>query len=259
MNATPTPSERCIEAPGRRTAPARARGFPAPAGAVRALRQLAAPACSPVRAGVALVAVGGLGRREPAPHSDLDLVLLHDGKVDGLSEIADAIWYPIWDSKVGLDHSVRTPDQAVAVAKTDLKALLGLLDIRHLAGDAGLTGRVRSSVLDVWRATAVKRLAEMKEISPGALGDRRRGGVPARAEPQGVARRAARRASAARAGRGAARRLSGVGARGVPGAARRARRTAPADRPGERRAASAGAGRRGRRARLRRHRSTAGP
>ena len=89
---------------------------------------------------------------------------MHDGKVDGLGEIADAIWYPIWDSKLGLDHSVRTPDQALAVAKSDLKALLGLLDIRHIAGDAGLTGRVRCAVLDVWRSTAVKRLPEMKDI-----------------------------------------------------------------------------------------------
>ena len=115
--------------------------------------------------GVALVAVGGLGRREPAPHSDLDLVLLHDGKVDGLAELADSIWYPVWDSKLGLDHSVRTPEEAIGVAKTDLKALLGLLDIRHIAGDAGLTGRVRNGVLDVWRATAVKRLPEMKAMS----------------------------------------------------------------------------------------------
>src|SRR3979411_1598513 len=81
------------------------------------LRQLLNP-----RTGVALVAVGGLGRREPAPYSDLDLVLLHEGKISGLSEIADAIWYPIWDSGISLDHSVRTPDQAVAVAKDDLKA-----------------------------------------------------------------------------------------------------------------------------------------
>lgn len=115
--------------------------------------------------GIALVAVGGLGRREPAPYSDLDLVLLHEGKVDGLADIADAIWYPIWDSKIGLDHSVRTADQAVAVAKEDLKALLGLLDIRHIAGDPGLTGRVRSNVLDMWRATAAKRIDEMREIS----------------------------------------------------------------------------------------------
>lgn len=115
--------------------------------------------------GLALVAVGGLGRREVAPYSDLDLVLLHDGKVDNLSDIADAVWYPVWDSGVSLDHSVRTPDQAVAVAKDDLKALLGLLDIRHVAGDAGLTGRVRGAVLDVWRASAARRLPELKEIS----------------------------------------------------------------------------------------------
>ena len=115
--------------------------------------------------GVALVAVGGLGRREPAPYSDLDLVLLHEGKVPDLAELADSIWYPIWDSKVKLDHSVRTPDQAVTVAKDDLKALLGLLDVRHIAGDAGMTGRLRAAVLDVWRTTAVKRLPELNEIS----------------------------------------------------------------------------------------------
>ncbi len=116
------------------------------------------------RPGLALVAVGGLGRREPAPYSDLDLVLLHEGRIADLADIADAIWYPIWDAKVGLDHSVRTPDDAIDVAKNDLKALLGLLDIRHVAGDAGITGRVRSAVLDVWRAGAVKRFAELREL-----------------------------------------------------------------------------------------------
>ena len=164
MNATPTPSEELIGA--------RAEVLHRPGLVGSLLRQELCAVYDgwlarlvSARDGIALAAVGGLGRREPAPHSDLDLVLLHDGKVDGLGEIADAIWYPIWDGKIGLDHSVRTPDQAVGVAKTDLKALLGLLDIRHIAGDAGLTGRVRSSVLDVWRATAVKRLPEMKAIS----------------------------------------------------------------------------------------------
>ena len=54
--------------------------------------------------------------------------------------LADEIWYPIWDSGIGLDHSVRTPDEAVSVAKQDLKAVLGLLDLRHIAGDAGRVG-----------------------------------------------------------------------------------------------------------------------
>src|SRR5664280_2909010 len=78
-------------------------------------------------AGVALVAVGGYGRREPAPGSDLDLVLVHRGRRD-IGALADRLWYPIWDTGVRLDHSVRTVGEAVAVAAADLKAALGLLD-----------------------------------------------------------------------------------------------------------------------------------
>jgi [protein-PII] uridylyltransferase len=119
----------------------------------------------PDRPGVALVAVGGLGREEPAPYSDLDLVLLHDGKVDGLTELADSLWYPIWDGGIGLDHSVRTADEALAVAKDDLKAMLGLLDVRHIAGDVDLWGPLRGRVLDLWRRTAQKRFSELRELS----------------------------------------------------------------------------------------------
>ena len=111
--------------------------------------------------GVALVAVGGFGRREPAPHSDLDLLLVHSGRTGQIAEIADTIWYPVWDAKVGLDHSVRTVEQALAVAKEDLKVALGLLYARHVAGDAALTGRLRDAVLDAWRSDAVRRLPEL--------------------------------------------------------------------------------------------------
>jgi [protein-PII] uridylyltransferase len=115
--------------------------------------------------GVALAAVGGLGRREPSPYGDLDLVLLHTGKVRELARFADSLWYPIWDSGVGLDHSVRTPEQALAVAREDMKALLGLLDLRHIAGDAALTNGVRERVFGQWRASAAKRAAELRELS----------------------------------------------------------------------------------------------
>jgi [protein-PII] uridylyltransferase len=111
--------------------------------------------------GVALVAVGGIGRREPAPYSDLDLLLVHSGRSSGVAEVADRIWYPIWDTGIGLDHSVRTVEQAVGVAKEDLKAALGLLYARHIAGDAALTGRLRDTVLESWRADAVRRLPEL--------------------------------------------------------------------------------------------------
>ncbi|MFC6073761.1 [protein-PII] uridylyltransferase [Microbispora bryophytorum] len=111
--------------------------------------------------GVALVAVGSLGRGELAPGSDLDMVLLHNGR-DDVARIADRIWYPIWDSGIGLDHSVRTVDEAVKVAREDLKAVLGLIQARHVAGDPELTRAVREAVLAEWRADSRRRLAELR-------------------------------------------------------------------------------------------------
>ncbi|MDN5931706.1 MAG: [protein-PII] uridylyltransferase, partial [Pseudonocardia sp.] len=125
----------------------------------------------------ALVAVGALGRRELAPWSDLDLVLLHDGRGDDrrgddgrgddgrgdVARIADQLWYPLWDAGIGLDHSVRTPGQAVQVAATDLRAAFGLLEIRHIAGDPALTDTVHAAVRQAWRAGIRSRFDEIVE------------------------------------------------------------------------------------------------
>ncbi|HWD03409.1 MAG TPA: [protein-PII] uridylyltransferase [Amycolatopsis sp.] len=111
---------------------------------------------------VALVAVGGLGRRELVPFSDLDLVLVHNGN-PRVGELADALWYPLWDARLGLDHSVRTPGEALKVAAEDLRTQLGLLDARHVAGDTELTGRVAAAARDQWRRTARKRLGELED------------------------------------------------------------------------------------------------
>lgn len=113
---------------------------------------------------VALVAVGSLGRAEPAPGSDLDLVLLHDGRAD-VARIADRVWYPIWDSAAKLDHSVRTVEEAVSVARDDLKAVLGLIQARHVAGDPELTRKAREAVLAGWRADFRRRLGELREAA----------------------------------------------------------------------------------------------
>jgi [protein-PII] uridylyltransferase len=111
-------------------------------------------------ADVALVAVGGYGRRELLPRSDLDVLLLHGGR-DDIASIADRIWYPVWDSGAELDHAVRTVPQARRVARSDLKVALGLLSARHVAGDPELTERLRAGALEDWRSAAPTRLAEL--------------------------------------------------------------------------------------------------
>jgi [protein-PII] uridylyltransferase len=113
--------------------------------------------------GVALVAVGGYGRRELLPGSDLDVLLLHAGR-DGIASIADRIWYPVWDSGARLDHAVRTVPQARRVARADLKVALGLLSARHVAGDPDLTTQLREGALEDWRAAARTRLAELRDL-----------------------------------------------------------------------------------------------
>jgi [protein-PII] uridylyltransferase len=114
-------------------------------------------------AGVALVAVGGYGRRELLPGSDLDVLLLHAGRPD-ISVLADRIWYPIWDSGTRLDHAVRTPREGREVARGDLRAALGLLHARHVTGDPGLTAELRLGVLADWRAASGVRLAELQAL-----------------------------------------------------------------------------------------------
>jgi [protein-PII] uridylyltransferase len=114
-------------------------------------------------AGVALVAVGGYGRAELAPHSDLDVVLVHDDDVD-LGELSEKIWYPLWDSGSKLDHSVRSVSGTIAAATDDLRVALGLLDLRHLAGDPNLTLRLRTTMLAQWRREAKNRLPELRKM-----------------------------------------------------------------------------------------------
>ncbi|MCW6009364.1 [protein-PII] uridylyltransferase [Micromonospora sp. CPCC 205371] len=114
--------------------------------------------------GVALVAFGGLGRLQCAPHSDLDLILLHTG-VPGVEELATSLWYPIWDTRIGLDHSVRTLPEALSVAHDDVKVSLSLLDARHVAGDRQLTLGLIEAAADQWRRIAVRQLAKLREIT----------------------------------------------------------------------------------------------
>ncbi len=113
--------------------------------------------------GVALVAVGGYGRGELAPHSDLDVVLVHDAGVE-LGDLAEKLWYPLWDSGAKLDHSVRSLEECIAAGEGDLRVALGMLDARHLAGDPNLTLRLRTHMLGSWRREARQKLPGFHEL-----------------------------------------------------------------------------------------------
>ena len=116
--------------------------------------------------GMALAAVGSQARADAGPMSDLDLVLLHNGRVfddTAITRLAERVWYPIWDAKVRLDHSVRTLAQCRSVAQSDLAATVGLLDLTPIAGDRELVSAARSTVAHDWRGSARRRLPELLE------------------------------------------------------------------------------------------------
>ncbi len=116
--------------------------------------------------GVALVAVGGFGRRELAPHSDLDVVLVHDDGNDAVDvhRVAERVWYPIWDAGAHLDHSVRALSAVTEAAQSDPRVALGLLDARHLGGDPTVTLRLRTELLTHWRRGARDQLPALRRL-----------------------------------------------------------------------------------------------
>ena len=139
--------------------------------------------------GAALVAVGGYGRSELAPYSDLDVVLVHDEEPGfDLATVAGQVWYPLWDSGANLDHSVRTMAQMVETAGQDLKVALGLLDVRHVAGDPNLTLRLRTTMLTQWRRDARERLRALRTLVEGRhelMGELAHASVPDLKETEG--------------------------------------------------------------------------
>ncbi len=99
-----------------------------------------------------LLAVGGYGRQELCPYSDLDLVLVHEGRRD-IKKVADALWYPVWDEGVHVDHAVRRPKEVLNAASGDLRVALGLLDARVVWGDQKVAEPLIAKVRQLWRSS----------------------------------------------------------------------------------------------------------
>jgi [protein-PII] uridylyltransferase len=113
---------------------------------------------------IALAAVGGYGRGELSPGSDLDILFLHSGKVsaEDLKAFVNDVLYPLWDKK-SVDHSVRTRSETRDATSSDLRVATGLLDIRLIAGNPDLVAGVQLDALDFWRKNAKENLAELQK------------------------------------------------------------------------------------------------
>jgi len=130
------------------------------------LAELLSQACdSDLPSGLALVAIGGYGRSELCPGSDIDVMLVHD-RIPDLRSIADRIWYPIWDLGLKLGQSVTTVKEALALADDDLDTATALLSARHIAGDPTLSAQLAEGASLQWERRArrwLSRLAERTE------------------------------------------------------------------------------------------------
>ena len=113
------------------------------------------------RSDIALVATGGHGRRDLSPHSDLDLLLLHEGTVDAAT--AQQFWYPIWDSGFKLGHAVRSTGETISLAKDDLATATSLLSARHLSGSSAHTNTLIAQAQTMWTKGRQRWLVALAE------------------------------------------------------------------------------------------------
>jgi [protein-PII] uridylyltransferase len=99
------------------------------------------------RSSVAVLAVGGYGRGEVSPHSDVDLLILVDDKRRPSPEDLRGLLYPLWDAGFQVGHAVCSPKEAIERARGDLEAATSLFEARLVAGPVRLidemTGRRR--------------------------------------------------------------------------------------------------------------------
>ena len=112
--------------------------------------------------GIALVAVGGYGRAELCPQSDIDVMLVHDRRVE-ISAIAERIWYPVWDQKLHLGHSVFTVRDALALGADDLDTATSLLSARLVAGDPSPAANLAAGAIGRWRKRAPQVLWQVAD------------------------------------------------------------------------------------------------
>ena len=126
----------------------------------------------------AIVAVGGYGRGELAPQSDIDLLFLSNWKLTPHAEqIVEFLLYTLWDLGLKVGHATRSIDECIRLAKSDLTIRTSLLEARYLWGDAGLYRSLRQKFRDFTAAEGAngfvtQKLAE-RNVRHAKMGDSR--------------------------------------------------------------------------------------
>jgi len=95
----------------------------------------------------ALVALGGYGRGALCPHSDIDLLVLHDGADQAVGSLAQTLLYPLWDAGFTVGHAARTPQETAQLAGERLDVATAVLDARLVAGNQELLLGAHEAVL----------------------------------------------------------------------------------------------------------------
>lgn len=118
---------------------------------------------SPLRVATALIALGGYGRREMAPYSDVDLLLLFENENESgrCMDIINGITYPLWDAGVEIQGVARTLKDCKKAASEDVRSLSSMLEARFLDGSEYLFDKLKKWTDEVFK-NRIKRSAFLK-------------------------------------------------------------------------------------------------
>ena len=116
-----------------------------------------------------VLAVGGYGHRQLSLHSDIDLLLLHDGTATSAS--ARPLLYPLWDAGLKVGHALRTVRESMVLAREDLSALCSLLSARAICGPAEPLEQLTHGLGRLLRNERA-RLPHLLAVEEAALWDR---------------------------------------------------------------------------------------